>query len=161
MKGCRLKNSWIKFKQSVQMFFAFSVLKFTFSTFKKRLRYNERANCVNVIFIKVLFMEFIKSEPVIQFGNQLRYGGWSKMAKFYAIFLLALITGCMAQFPGEIMTFFSSEFQPSQFCDFLWTSTTTGFKLYSRRNVLSTYTSLYWNQFLSLFLCLSVQNIFS
>ena len=28
-----------------------------------------RANCVNVIFIKVLFMEFIKSEPVIQFGN--------------------------------------------------------------------------------------------
>ena len=43
------------------------------------------------------------------------------MAKFYAVFLLALITGCMAQFPGEIITilFFSSEFQPSQFFDFL------------------------------------------
>lgn len=28
------------------------------------------------------------------------------MAKFYTVFLLAVITGCMAQFPGEIITIF-------------------------------------------------------
>ena len=36
------------------MFFAFSVVKFTFSTFKKRLPYNETANYVNVIFMYCL-----------------------------------------------------------------------------------------------------------
>lgn len=90
------------------MFFAFSVLKFTFSTFKKRLHYNERANCVNVIFIKVLFMEFIKSEHVIQVGNSSVEIRWviqdGKVLRYFSSRSYHWLY--MAQFPGEIITFF-------------------------------------------------------